>query len=188
MNLICAVTLFMLYPLLLALVDSDRPAALEAHIVEQKQFTVIGIQIRTNNAEETAGQGKIPKQWEMFFKNNILGRIPSRADSNIVVVYSNYQSDYKGDYDYLIGAEVRDASDVPAGMVKQIVPAGKYAVVTTPSGQVGKVVSETWRKIWELEDGAQLGGSRAYKKDFEVYDERARDPNNSQVDICLGLK
>ena len=186
MNIPHATALMALLPMLLAFSDSDQSPLTKPRVVEQKQFTVIGIQVRTNNAQEAAGKGKIPKQWDAFFKDNLLGRIPSKADSNIVVVYSNYQSDYKSDYDYLIGAKVTDASNVPAGMVVQTVPEGSYAVVTTPTGQVGKVVSETWRQIWTLEDNSKL--ARAYGKDFEIYDDRARDPNKSQVDIYVGLK
>lgn len=33
----------------------------------------------------------------------------------------------------------------------------------------------------------QLGGQRAYKADFEVYDQRAADPNSAVLDIYIGL-
>lgn len=187
MNTLYAAVLVASLSIFLAAADPDQSVVTKPRIVEHKSFTVIGIQVRTNNSREASGQGKIPKQWDTFFKDNVLAKIPSKADSNIVVVYSNYQSDYKGDYDYLIGAKVNDASNIP-GMVLQTVPNGRYAVLTTPSGQVGKVVSETWRKIWALEDHAKLGSPRAYKKDFEIYDDRARDPNKSHVDIYVGLK
>ncbi|HXM23809.1 MAG TPA: hypothetical protein VN948_21300 [Terriglobales bacterium] len=35
---------------------------------------------------------------------------------------------------------------------------------------------------------ALLGGKRAYKTDFEVYDQRARNPQDSQIDIYVGVK
>lgn len=161
---------------------------METKILEQKEFSVIGIEARTSNSKEMTGDGIIPKQWEKFFKENIPGKIPGKVDSNIVVVYSNYQSDHTGDYDYLIGAKVSDASVIPAGMVAKRVPAGKYAVFTTAAGPVGKVVSEKWQEIWDLEGKSRLGGTRAYKADFEIYDQRSRDPQNSQVDVYIGLK
>jgi predicted transcriptional regulator YdeE len=73
-------------------------------------------------------------------------------------------------------------------MVAKRVPAGKYAVFTTALGPVGKVVSEKWQEILDLESKSGLGGTRAYKADFEVYDQRSRDPQNSQVDVYIGLK
>jgi predicted transcriptional regulator YdeE len=32
-----------------------------------------------------------------------------------------------------------------------------------------------------------FGGKRAYIADFEVYDERSRDPDNTIVDIYIGI-
>jgi predicted transcriptional regulator YdeE len=161
---------------------------METKIIEQKEFTVVGIEGRTNNSKEMTGTGIIPKQWDKLFRENILVKIPGKVDSNIVVVYSDYQSDNTGEYDYLIGAKVSDASVIPAGMVAKRVPAGKYAVFTTALGPVGKVVSEKWQEILDLEGKSHLGGTRDYKADFEIYDERSRDPQNSQVDAYIGLK
>jgi len=161
---------------------------METKIVEQREFSVIGIEARTNNSKEMTGTGIIPKQWDRFFKENIPAKIPGKVDSNIVVVYSNYQSNHTGDYDYLIGAKVSDTSAIPAGMVVKRVPAGKYAVFTTAAGPAGKVVSEKWQEILDLESKSGLGGTRAYKADFEVYDQRSRDPQNSQIDVYIGLK
>ena len=152
-------------------------------VVDQGGFTVIGIQIRTNNAASD-----IPKQWERFFKESILEKIPNKTDTNIVVVYSRYASDHNGDYDYTIGARVNDGPGAPGGMAVVAIPKGRYALLTTGQGPVGKVVGEAWQQIWRLEDAAGLGGTRAYRADFEVYGERARDPNHSQVDIYVGLE
>jgi len=33
-----------------------------------------------------------------------------------------------------------------------------------------------------------LGGERAYKADYEVYDQRATDPQNAQLEIRVGLR
>jgi predicted transcriptional regulator YdeE len=174
------------------LVIASASVAWEANmgpeIVELKEFTVLGIEARTNNSKEMTGAGIIPKQWDKFFNENIPARIPGKVDSNIVVVYSNYQSDNTGDYDYLIGAKVSDASAIPAGMIAKRVPAGKYAPFTTALGPVGKVVSGKWQEILDLESKSRLGGTRAYKADFEIYDQRSRDPQNSQVDVYIGLK
>ncbi len=115
--------------------------------MEEKQFPVIGIEVRTNNSREASGEGEIHKQWEKFFKEGILERIPDRLTSEIVVVYSNYQSDRHGDYDYLIGAKVNDASKAPSGMVVKKVPTGKYAIFTAEPGPVAKVVPEQWQEI-----------------------------------------
>jgi predicted transcriptional regulator YdeE len=157
-------------------------------IVEQKEFSIIGIEARTNNAKEATGDGIIAKQWDKFIKEGILQKIPNKADPTIFVVYTDYASDRNGDYAYVIGAKVSDVSTVPPGMVLKKVPKGRYAVLTSAKGQVQKIVPEAWREIWSLEDKSQLGGPRAYKTDFEVYDQRSQNPQDSQVDIYVGIK
>ncbi len=34
----------------------------------------------------------------------------------------------------------------------------------------------------------ELGGERNYITDFEIYDERANDPQNTVLDIYIGIK
>jgi len=156
--------------------------------VHQDEFSVIGIEARTTNAKEMTGQGVIGKQWQEFFQDGIAQKIPNKADSNVYAVYTDYASDRNGEYSFVIGVKVRGKSAVPSGMVVKTIPAGDYAVLASEKGPAAKVVPAAWQQVWALEDKAQLGGSRAYKADFEVYDERATDPQNSQIDIHVGLK
>jgi predicted transcriptional regulator YdeE len=160
----------------------------QTRTVDQKEFTIIGIPVRTNNAQEAASNGVIPKQWDKFYEEGILEKIPDKADPAIYVVYTDYTSDRNGDYSYIIGAKVSNASTVPSGLVSKTVSAGKYAIVTSERGPIPKIVVEAWQHIWGLEDQAQLGGKRAYRTDFEVYDQRARNPLDSQIDVYVGVK
>jgi len=73
-------------------------------------------------------------------------------------------------------------------MVARKIPRARYDVFTTERGPVGKVVSEAWQEINRLADQHELSGRRAYRADFEVYDQRSRDPQNSQVDIYVGIE
>ena len=102
-------------------------------------------------------------------------------------MYSDYESDKDGEYSFMIGARVKSAAAVPSGMMARKVPAGRYAVFTSERGAVEKVVVEAWQKIWSGTK-AELGGERAYSVDFEIYDERARDPKNAQVEIYVAVK
>jgi predicted transcriptional regulator YdeE len=156
--------------------------------VDQKEFTIVGISARTNNAQEAGGNGVIAKQWDKFYKEGILDKIPNKADPAVYAVYSDYASDRNGDYTYVIGAKVSGASSVPSGMVAKTISAGKYAVVTSQRGPIPKVIIEAWQQIWSMEDHGKLGAKRAYKTDFEVYDQRARDPQDSQIDIYVSVK
>jgi predicted transcriptional regulator YdeE len=173
---------------LLALAAVLLAGAMQPEIVEQKEFSLIGIEARTNNAREMTNAGIIPRQWNKFFAEGIPSSIPHQVDPTIYAVYTDYASDRKGDYTFFIGVKVSDTSPIPPGMVAKKVPGGRFAVITTEKGPVQKVVPAAWQKIWRLEDDSQLGGVRWYKADFELYDQRARDPQNSQADIYIGIK
>jgi predicted transcriptional regulator YdeE len=163
-------------------------SAMPPKIVEGKEFSVIGIEARTNNAKEMTNDGVIPRQWSKFFAEGVLAKVPNKVDPTIYAVYTDYASDRNGDYTFFIGAKVSDTSATPAGMVAKKVPAGKFAVVASARGRVQNVVPQAWQQIWSLEDKSQLGGARSYKADFEIYDQRSRDPQDSQVDIYVGIK
>ena len=131
-------------------------------IVEETGFTVVGISTRTTNAKEMSGKGVIAQQWDRFMKEGLLSKIPNKVDSKILAVYTDYESDANGAYSYILGARVSSADDVPPGMVAQRVPAGRYAVFISEKGFVGKVVPETWSRIWAVPKSAP-GGNRAYQ-------------------------
>ena len=155
--------------------------------VQEEGFTVMGIAIRTSNAEQMTEARPIGKQWERLFKEGVLAEIPNKADGNILVVYSEYASDKDGEYTYLLGARVTKVDNVPAGMTVKKVAAGKYAVFTSERGPVQKVVVEMWQRVWATPKSA-MGGERSYKTDFEVYDQRAQNPADSVVDLHVAVK
>jgi len=49
------------------------------------------------------------------------------------------------------------------------------------------VVREPWYKIWQMTPD-ELGGTRRYLADFEIYDERAQDHEKLVLDIYIGVK
>jgi predicted transcriptional regulator YdeE len=156
-------------------------------VMQQEGFTVVGITVRTNNAEQMTPQRPIGKQWERLFKEGVLAAIPNKSDGSIVALYTEYASDKDGDYTYLLGARVTKVKSVPAGMVAKNVAAGRYAVFTSERGPVQKIVVEMWQRVWATPKSA-LGGDRAYKADFEVYDQRAQNPTDAVVDLYISVR
>jgi predicted transcriptional regulator YdeE len=149
-------------------------------------FTVIGIEARTNNAKEATLNGIIPKQWQKFFSEDISAKVPNKTEPNFYAVYSDYASDHNGEYAYLVGLRVKDGTAAPSGMIAKHVWGGYYSVFISEKGPLAKVVPGAWEYILNLEKGGIL--TRAYKTDFEVYDQRAQDPQNAQASIYIGLK
>src|SRR5262249_45361210 len=126
------------------------------------------------------------KQWQKFFGEGVLDRIPDRIDQNVYAVYCDYASDHNGEYSFLIGAKVKDGTAPPTVMVAKRIREDRYAAFTSEKGPFAKVVPSVWQKIFPLEDGGKI--KRAYQTDFELYDQRAQDPQNGQVDIYVGMK
>jgi predicted transcriptional regulator YdeE len=167
--------------------EMKREGDMNPKAVQQEGFTVVGIAVRTNNAEQMTPQRPIGKQWERLFKEGVLAAIPNKSDGSVVALYTEYASDKDGDYTYLLGARVTKVESVPAGMVAKNVAAGRYAVFTSERGPVQKIVVEMWQRVWATPKSA-LGGDRAYKADYEVYDQRAQNPAESVVDLYIGIR
>jgi len=184
--LVVAVVLFV-GGLLSARAFAGKDEAVNPKVTKQESFTVVGISARTTNAKEMTADGVIGKYWGRLFQDGLIAKIPNKADENIVAVYTDYASDHSGEYTYVLGARVKSAGEIPEGMVAKTIPTGKYVVFTSEQGPAYQTVPQLWQKINSLPKTAP-GGDRAYKADFEVYDERARDPQNTVVEVYVGVK
>lgn len=165
---------------------APAPAASPAKVESQLSFTVVGVTVRTNNAAEAGGQGQIPQLWQRVMSANLFDQILNRAGSDIVVVYSDYASDNNGDYNYTLGVPVLSVGKLPDGFVAKTIPAGRYAVFTSEQGPPEQVVPALWVRISRLTP-AELGGSRAYQTDFEIYPADV-NPDSMQMTAHVGLK
>jgi predicted transcriptional regulator YdeE len=166
---------------------ASAPTASGAPKIEDRNaFIVVGVTVRTNNAKEATGQGSIPQLWQDAMQNNTLDAVPSKADDNLIVVYSDYASDSTGDYNYTLGYRVTVADKIPAGMVSKTVHAGKYAALTSEQGAPQQVIPALWQHISTMTP-QQLGGARAYDTDFETYGNIV-DWGNMQMTAHIGLK
>jgi len=149
-------------------------------------FYVAGWQVRTNNADEAGGNGRIGPLWQRVMQQNLTAQIPHRSGDALIVVYSKYASDEKGEYEYLVGARVGSVDNLPVGMTWKRVEPGSYAVVLTDKGQMPGVLQDAWARIWKMSP-TELGGKRAFLTDYEIYDQRSADMQSAQVEIHIGL-
>ena len=157
-------------------------------IVDLDGFSVIGLFARTSNANEVTPGALIGRCWAELKKNDRILVAAGPTDSNIIAVYTDYASDHNGDYTYVLGARPLAGTErIPEGMVQVHVPGGRYAKLTSRRGPVAEVVLEVWQHVWAL-PSSELGGKRAYRADFEVYDDRSLDPASAVVDVFVGLE
>jgi predicted transcriptional regulator YdeE len=164
-------------------------SSMQTKFVERGEIKVIGIEVRTSYTEESTGKGKIAGSWQRFYQESIGAKIPNQSNpGTVLAVYADYESDEKGAYSHLIGAEVSSLQSVPSGMVARTLGPATYAALTSKRGPIPDIIIDLWKQIWALTPEDLNGKHRAFKIDFEVYDQRSQNPKDAQIDIFLSVK
>jgi predicted transcriptional regulator YdeE len=125
------------------------------------EFYIIGIAVRTSNKDGRA-QKDIGSLWARFMSDGIMERIPGRESADIYCVYTDYESDFNGEYTTVLGCRVSPGEMIPEGMSGKIIPASRYHVYSS-SGEMPKALMETWNLIWRSDI------ERLYTADFDLY-------------------
>jgi predicted transcriptional regulator YdeE len=143
---------------------------------------ILGIALRTSAA--AAGQD-IPGFWQRFQQEGLTDRLPRRGvdDGAVYAVYCDYESDGGGAYTMVLGVAIDAATDVPAGLRRVRIPAGRYAqfVVT---GNPAEVIWQAWMYVngeWPRR------GERRYIADYERYAPDAFSGGTVRAEIVVGL-
>lgn len=147
-------------------------------VTEKPEIKLVGISLRTNNEQEKDKlKGKIFPCIQKYFYERLFDKIPFRKNPGTTFcAYTDYESDYRGDYTYLIGEEVSSfQSPLPDGFSSINISKQHYTKFTTEKDAIPNVIINAWNEIWKMSPN-EMGGIRTYKTDFEVYDERAKDP------------
>ena len=152
------------------------------------EIKLVGLSVRTNNkAESNPATAKISPCVQQYFQQQWAEKTPHRiSPGKTFCAYTNYESDYTGDYTFYIGEEVNSIEGIPEGLEIHIIPPQAYVKFTTEPGPMPNVVIKAWQEIWKM-SSHDLGRQRRYHTDFEVYDERAQDPQNTILDIYIGI-
>lgn len=160
-------------------------------VAQLPAIKLVGITCRTNNAhifESNPSTNQIAAAVQKYFQNGLFDKIPNRKNPGTTYcVYTNYESDFTGDYTYFIGEEVISFENAEPEFQQLSIPSQHYIKFTNHPGAMPGVCIDMWKKIWVM-PSADLGGERAYIADFEVYDERSRDHQNVTLDIYIGVK
>jgi predicted transcriptional regulator YdeE len=154
-----------------------------------QELKLVGITTRTNNAAEMDPiHAKVGITVDKYFQDGLAEKIEARkTPGTTYCVYIDYQSDFTGDYTFFIGEVVTEVANIIDGYTKITIPSQNYIKFTTNKGIMPAVCINAWQQIWNMAP-AELGGARAYIADFEVYDQRSVDPNNTILDLYIGVK
>jgi predicted transcriptional regulator YdeE len=150
-------------------------------IMTIEPFTIIGISVRTINHEETAAKD-IGGLWNKFITEGIASKIPNKIEESIFSIYTNYESDHTKPYDTILGCKVSSLDEIPEGMVGQAFEGGNYTQFIAKGNLTQGVVYNTWNEIWNQDL------NREFTADFEVYGEKAMNPEDAEVDIFVAIK
>lgn len=154
------------------------------------EIKLVGISARTNNAnmfDTNPTNNKIAATVQKYFYEGLPGKIMHRKKPGVTYcVYTDYESDFTGDYTYFIGEEVESFNDLPEAFVTHTIPSQPYAKFTNGPGPMPSVCISMWQEIWKM-TSEDFGGKRSYIADFEIYDERALDHQNVTLDIYIGI-
>ena len=142
-------------------------------------FKVIGISIRTTNANNQSQQD-LEKLWGQFFAENIIEKIPNKISSQILCIYTDYESDYTGEYTTIIGVPVSTLDEIPSELIGREFEAGNFLKFVA-KGKMPSAVVNTWIDIWKRDEEL----NRKYSYDFEVYGEKSQNGENSEVEIFI---
>jgi predicted transcriptional regulator YdeE len=148
-------------------------------ITKKSEFKLIGLKLDNKTTNER-GQSSIDcgNLWQKFETQNFTERIPGKLSDEIYAVYFDYEGDHTKPFSYFIGCKVKFDTDTPRDMSNLIIPAGNFTKVIA-KGKIPDCIANAWKGIWSLKT------DRAYKYDFEIYDERSKDWNNAEVEIFV---
>lgn len=93
-----------------------------------------------------------------------------------------------GEFEYVVGIEVKDGHDVSKEYHICTIPEAMYAVFTTPHAdelKFSSIIQGTWKYIlseWFPKSGYEFADG---KVDFELYDERCQGETGKVIDIYI---
>lgn len=146
-----------------------------------KKFSIIGISVRTTNENNQAGQD-IPALWNKFMAERIANQIPNKIGDSIYCIYTDYEKDHTKPYTTILGYKVESLDIIPTGMIGKTFHEATYIKHLAKGNLLRGIVFDEWTKIWNSDL------DRTFTADFEVYGEKAQNPENAEVEIFIAVK
>ena len=144
-------------------------------------FHIIGIAVRTTNENQQAATD-IPALWSKFMSEGIAEKIPNKIDSAVYSLYTDYEKDHTKPYTTILGCKVTNLDSIPEGMVGKTIAASSYEKFVAKGNLMDGIVYNEWINIWSADI------PRAFTADFEVYGEKAKNPEQAEVDIFIAIQ
>jgi AraC family transcriptional regulator len=163
---------------------------MEPKMVKKPIIKLAGFAIksRTKDGENLKS---IPKFWYDYVFNGKQEKIHKESFLKNHTEYGACfpENPENGEFEYVIGLEIKDGHDVPQNYHVCTIPEATYAVFTTPpvddAANFSKEIQGTWKFIfseWFPTSGYEFDNG---KVDFELYDERCQNEKGKIMDIYI---
>lgn len=149
--------------------------------VKIEPFMIIGIWVRTTN-ENNQASNEIAGLWGKFMGQNVLEAIPNKIDNTIYSIYTDYESDHTKPYTAILGCKVLTLNSIPDEMIGKSFDGGNYVKLSAKGDLMKGLIVNKWTEIWEMDL------DRAFTADFEVFGEKAQNPNDAEIDFLIAVK
>lgn len=106
-----------------------------------EKFKIIGITVNTTNENGKSAED-FGKLWKRFYSENISSQITNKEGNGIYSVFTDYKTDYTGQYTSIIGLKVNSLDQIPDGLIGREFNGGKYQKIVA-KGQMPNAVLET---------------------------------------------
>ena len=137
-----------------------------------------GFSVRTTNTDEIdPAKAKIGQLWQGFFDQVFPTLTP---DSKVYGVYTNYESDFTGEFDVIACTNVLADQSLDA-LVETEIKAGKYLTFSA-EGELPQAVIDLWGEVCAYFNSPDCPHIRTYTTDFEFY------KGETAVEISIAIK
>ncbi|WP_027170179.1 AraC family transcriptional regulator [Mesorhizobium sp. WSM3224] len=161
------------------LMDSSLLTTLEPPRFETSRPLLIAGLGERYSCETSAG---IPMQWQRFapYIGNIPGEVPS------VFYGACLNGDDAGNFDYVVGVEVTDFSDLPRDFCRVRVPAQKYAVFAHREhiSTIRRTINTIWNR-WLPASGHEIADAPEFERYGPEFDAHT---GNGGLEIWLPIR
>ena len=149
---------------------------MEPKMVKKEAVKIAGFAIKTRS-KDGENMKTIPKFWQDYCTD---GRQKKLHGESFLKSHPEYgacfpENSENGEFEYVIGVEVKDGHDIPKEYHVSTIPEALYAVFSSPPSDEANFSSSiqgTWKYIfseWFPNSGYEFAGG---KVDYEFYDER----------------
>jgi len=156
---------------------------LEPDIVEHPGMQLVGL-ARIVREDEPIPKPSIRELWELFRsrRDAITGALGEASYGLCMPSHPQLGTPSEGSFVYMAAVEVASESELPDGMVRQVVPPGRFAVFKHTGGlsTLGHTVDYVWG-TWLPKSGR----ARSDCPDFERYDGRMREGGSGELEIYV---